>query len=230
MKRFYKTVTVEPVTGGHAIRLDGRPVRTPKRAELILPTSALALSVAAEWEGQADEIDPRAMPLTGLANAAIDHVAPDPGAFATMLAAYAETDLLCYRADAPAELVGHQAESWDPLIDWAQQLYDVEFEIIHGVMHRAQPPETVARLSAAIHGYGAFQLAALQPLVTIAGSLVIALALAEGEIDARTGFDIAHLDELWQVERWGEDESATRMRDAHARDFKAAARFLALLV
>ena len=230
MKRFYKTVTVEPVTGGHAIRLDGRPVRTPKRAELILPTSALALSVAAEWEGQADEIDPRAMPLTGLANAAIDHVAPDPGAFATMLAAYAETDLLCYRADAPAELVGHQAESWDPLIDWAQQLYDVEFEIIHGVMHRAQPPETVARLTAAIHGYGAFHLAALQPLVTIAGSLVIALALAEGEIDARTGFDIAHLDELWQVERWGEDESATRMRDAHARDFKAAARFLALLV
>ena len=230
MKRFYKTVTVEPVTGGHAIRLDGRPVRTPKRAELILPTSALALSVAAEWEGQADEIDPRAMPLTGLANAAIDHVAPDPGAFATMLAAYAETDLLCYRADAPAELVGHQAESWDPLIDWAQQLYDVEFEIIHGVMHRPQPPETVARLTAAVHGYGAFQLAALQPLVTIAGSLVIALALAEGEIDARTGFDIAHLDELWQVERWGEDESATRMRDAHARDFKAAARFLALLV
>lgn len=230
MKRFYKTVSAEPVTGGHAIGLDGRAIRTPKRAELTLPTSALALSVAAEWEAQTEDIDPRSMPLTGLANAAIDHVTPDPRGFAAILTAYAETDLLCYRADAPAELVGHQAESWDPLIDWAQQLYGVEFEIVHGVMHCPQPPETVARLAAAIHRYGAFQLAALQPLVTIAGSLVIALALAEGEIDARAAFDIAHLDELWQVERWGEDELATQLREAHARDFKAAARFLALLV
>ena len=230
MKRFYKTVSVEPVAGGHAIRLDGRAVKTPKRAELTLPTAALALAIAAEWDAQTGDIDPRAMPLTGLANAAIDHVASDPGAFVAMLAAYGETDLLCYRADTPSELVGHQAESWDPLIDWAQQRYDVEFEIVHGVMHCPQPPETVARLTAAIHGYGAFQLAALQPLVTIAGSLVIALALAEGEIDARAAFDIAHLDELWQVERWGEDDLAARLREAHARDFKAAARFLALLV
>lgn len=230
MKRFYKTVSVEPVAGGHAIRLDGRAVKTPKRAELTLPAAALALAIAAEWDAQTGDIDPRAMPLTGLANAAIDHVASDPGAFVAMLAAYGETDLLCYRADTPSELVGHQAENWDPLIDWAQQRYDVEFEIVHGVMHCPQPPETVARLTAAIHGYGAFQLAALQPLVTIAGSLVIALALAEGEIDARAAFDIAHLDELWQVERWGEDDLAARLREAHARDFKAAARFLALLV
>jgi chaperone required for assembly of F1-ATPase len=230
MKRFYRTVTVEPVSGGHAIRLDGRAVKTPARAELMLPTPALAAAVAAEWEAQIDDIDPRAMALTGLANAAIDRVAADREAFAAGLAAYAETDLLCYRADSPAVLVGHQAETWDPLIDWAQQRYDIGFEIVHGIMHEPQPPETVARLSAAVHLYDAWRLAALHPLVTIAGSLIIALALAEGEIDVESAFRAAQLDELWQVEQWGEDELATRAREHRRADFKAAARFLALLV
>ena len=196
MKRFYKTVSVEPVAGGGAIRLDGRAVKTPARADLVLPTPALGSAVAAEWEAQGETIDPRSMPLTGLANAAIDRVAPDPAAFAQGLAVYGESDLLCYRAESPAELVGHQAETWDPLIDWAQQRYGVEFEIIHGVMHRPQPQNTVDRLAAAVREHGVFQLAALQPLVTIAGSLLIALALAEGEIDGRSAFDAAHLDEL----------------------------------
>jgi len=230
MTRFYKAVSIESVPGGHAIRLDGRAVKTPRRAELVLPTAALGATVAAEWAAQVGDINPRTMPLTGLANAAIDHVTPDKSLFAQILSAYAETDLLCYRAESPAALVGHQAESWDPLIDWAQQRYDVEFEIVHGIMHVRQPGETVARLTAAIHSYGAFQLAALQPLVTIAGSLVIALALAEGEIDGRAAFDIAHLDELWQVEQWGEDAQATQLREAHDHDFRAAARFLGLLV
>ena len=230
MKRFYKTVSVEPVAGGHAIRLDGRAVKTPARAELMLPTPALASAVAAEWEAQDESIDPRSMPLTGLANAAIDRVSPDPAAFAQTLASYAETDLLCYRADHPDVLIGHQAENWDPLIDWAQERYDIEFEIIHGIMHQPQPDATVERLSAAIRAYDAFQLAALQPLVTIAGSLVIALALAEGEIDGRSAFDAAHLDELWQVEQWGEDALATQAREQRSDDFRAAARFLGLLV
>lgn len=230
MRRFYKAVTVEPVAAGHAIRLDGRAVKTPARAELVLPTSALAQAVSGEWDAQGETIDPRAMPLTGLANAAIDRVAPDRPVFVSGLAIYAETDLLCYRAEAPAELVGRQAESWDLLIDWAQQRYDIEFEIVHGIMHQPQPLETVARLAAAVEAYDAFQLAALQPLVTIAGSLVIALALAEGEIDARAAFDTAQLDELWQAEKWGEDALATKTREAHSADFRAAARFLALLV
>jgi chaperone required for assembly of F1-ATPase len=230
MRRFYKTVSVEPVAGGHAIRLDGRPVKTPARAELVLPTPALAAAVVAEWEAQGDKIDPWSMPLTGLANAAIDKVAADPAAFAQMVTVYAETDVVCYRADHPPALVGHQAETWDPLIDWAQQRYDVEFEIVHGIMHQPQPDATVERLSAAIREYGAYQLAALQPLVTIAGSLVIALALAEGEIDGRVAFDAAHLDELWQVEQWGEDELARQTRESRSNDFRAAARFLGLLV
>jgi chaperone required for assembly of F1-ATPase len=230
MKRFYKTVSTETLDGGRAIRLDGRAVKTPARAELVLPTPALARAVAAEWEAQAERIDPRSMPLTGLANAAIDRVAPDPAAFAASLAAYAGTDLLCYRADSPAELVGSQAEAWDPLLDWAEQRYDVHFEIVEGIMHRAQPPETVARLSAALHGFGPFQLAALQPLVTISGSLLIALALAEGEIDVESAFEAAHVDELWQVRQWGEDELARQARENKRADFKAGARFLALLV
>jgi len=230
MKRFYKTVSLEPVTGGHAIRLDGRAVKTPARAELVLPTPALAAAVAAEWRAQAEKVDPWSMPLTGLANAAIDRVAPDMHAFATGVAVYAETDLLCYRADGPAELVGHQAETWDPLIDWAQQRYDIEFEIVHGIMHERQPSETVARLAAAVHGYDAWRLVAFQPLVTIAGSLIIALALAEGEIDVESGFAAAQLDELWQAEKWGEDSFATQARENKRADFKAAARFLALLV
>lgn len=230
MKRFYKTVTTEKIDGGHAIRLDGRAVKTPARAELVLPTSALGLSVAAEWDAQEEDIDPRAMPLTGLANAAIDRVIPDPATFAQILAAYGETDLVCYRADHPGELIGRQAECWDPLIDWAQQRYDIEFEIVHGIMHCAQPDETIERLSAAVRAYDGFQLAALQPLVTISGSLVISLALAEGEIDGRAAFDAAHLDEMWQVEQWGEDELATQAREHRAADFRAAARFLALLV
>ncbi len=230
MKRFYKTVSLEPVAGGHAIRLDGRAVKTPARAELVLPTASLASAVAAEWEAQVEKVDPWSMPLTGLANAAIDRVAPDIHAFATAVAVYAETDLLCYRADGPAELIGHQAETWDPLIDWAQQRYNIEFEIVHGIMHERQPPETVARLTAAVHGYDAWRLVAFQPLVTIAGSLIIALALAEGEIDVESGFAAAQLDELWQLEKWGEDSFATQARENKRADFKAAARFLALLV
>lgn len=230
MKRFYKQVSVAPVVGGHAIRLDGRPVKTPARAELALPTSALAHAVAAEWDAQAEEIDPRRMPLTGLSNAAIDRVAPDPAAFAQGLAAYAETDLLCYRADTPAPLVARQAERWDPLLDWARGRYDVHFETVAGIIHRPQPEETVRRLAAAIAAYDAFELAALQPLVTISGSLVIALAIAEGRIDAEDAFATAHLDELWQVKQWGEDPLATEARDNRRADFKAAARLLALLV
>lgn len=229
MKRFYKQVSVEPVAGGHAIRLDGRPVKTPARADLALPTSALAHAVAAEWDAQAEEIDPRRMPLTGLANAAIDRIAPDPAAFAQGLAAYAETDLLCYRADGPAPLVARQAAIWDPLLDWARGRYDVHFETVAGIVHRRQPDETVQRLAATVAAHDAFHLAALQPLVTIAGSLVIALAVVEGRIDAEKAFAAAHLDELWQAEQWGEDALATEARENRRADFKAAARLLGLL-
>lgn len=228
MKRFYEDVAVVVQPEGHAIQLDGRPIRTPRRALLAVPTSALAESIAAEWRAQGESIDPRTMPLTGLANAAIDQVVPDPAAFAATLAAYAETDLLCYRADGPEPLVARQAAAWNPLLERARGRYDVHFEIATGIVHRAQPAATVERLVAALAAHDAFRLVAFHPLVTISGSLVTALALAEGAIDADAAFDTTHLDEIWQAEQWGEDALATQARANRRQDFLAAARFLAL--
>lgn len=229
MKRFYKTVTISTSGDGFEILLDGRCVRTPARASLLLLTQPLAYAVAGEWEAQGDKVEPRSMPLTGLANAAIDRVAPNRQGFAADLARYGESDVTYYRAEEPAELVARQAAAWDPLLDWARARYDVAFEPVAGIMHRAQPAATVARLAEAVSARDAFALAALSPLVTISGSLLIALALAEGEIGAETAFDAAHLDELWQAERWGEDALATQSREARRRDFNAASRFLSLL-
>ena len=229
MKRFYKEAAAVAANQGWSIELDGRPIKTPARQPLAAPTRGLAEAIAEEWRAQGDSIDPRSMPLTGLANAAIDRVAPDPAAFARDLARYGEGDLLCYRADHPADLVARQAESWDRLLGWARGRYDVTFEIVTGIIHRPQPPATVARLAEAVAARDAFALAGLSPLVTIGGSLVIALALAEGAIEAEPAFDAAHLDELFQAEQWGEDALALEAREARRRDFNAAARFLSLL-
>lgn len=225
MKRFYGEVTI----AGETVLLDGRPARTPARASLALPTRALAEAVAGEWRAQGAAMDPRSMPLTGLANAAIDRIAPDPAAFAVPLAGYAGTDLLCYRAEGPASLVLAQEAAWDPLIAWAQARYDIRFVLAAGIGHVAQPSGTMIRLGEALMSRGAFALAALHPLVTIAGSLVVALALAEKAIEADAAFDASHLDELWQVGKWGEDARALATREARRHDFAAAARFLSLL-
>ncbi len=225
MKRFWKTVAI--VDG--VIELDGRPVRTPARAPLLLPTPQLAEAVAEEWRSVGEELDPRAMPLTGLANAAIDQIAPNPAPFAADLARYGESDLLCYRAELPAPLVERQAAQWDPLLDWARTRYDVHFETTAGIMHRAQPPATIARLQEVVTVLDPFQLAALSPLVTISGSLVAALALLEGAADRDTVWRAAQLDEDWQAEQWGEDDLAIRARDVRRADFDAGVRFLGLL-
>lgn len=225
MKRFWKTVTI----ADGAIALDGRPVRTPARAALTLPTPQLAEAVAEEWRGVGEELDPRAMPLTGLANAAIDQVAPNPAPFAADLARYGESDLLCYRAELPEPLVARQAAQWDPLLDWARTRYDVHFETTAGIMHRPQPAATIARLQEVVAALDPFRLAALSPLVTISGSLVTALALLEGAADRETVWRAAQLDEDWQAEQWGEDDLATRARDVRRADFDAGARFLSLL-
>jgi chaperone required for assembly of F1-ATPase len=230
MKRFWKTANAaEAEGGGWEIRLDSRQVRTPARAVLVVPSRALADAIAEEWAAQPEEFDPRAMPLTGLANAAIDRMAADPDGFATGLARYAETDLLCYRAEEPPELVARQAAQWDPLLDWARERYDIHFELIGGIMHRPQPQATIERLTAAVHACDPLKMAGLSPLVTIGGSLVVGLAVLLEHIEAEAAFDITNLDELWQIEQWGEDYLARDLREAHKRDFLAAARFLTLL-
>jgi len=224
-RRFWQDVTVEE----GSIRLDGRMLKTPARAELILPTPALAAAVAEEWRRVEEAIDPRAMPLTGLANAAIDRVAPDPAPFAQGIGRYAEADLLCYRADHPVELTARQGAAWDPLLDWARSRYDIDFRVTAGIVHVDQPEETVRRLAAAVAARDAFHLAGLSPLVTLSGSLVLALALAEGAVTEQDAWEAAELDDLWQAEQWGEDVLATTAREDKRRDFRAAARFLALL-
>lgn len=226
MRRFYKSVTVGEDGG---IFLDNRPVKTPARLPLLLPNARLAAAVAEEWEAQQDEINPHSMPLTGLANAAIDRIEPDHATFAAGLAQYGETELLCYRADNPPDLIARQAERWDPLLHWANDHYGVSFTLVTGIMHKPQPVATLSRLGAAVASTTAHQLAALSPLVTISGSLVLALALLEDAILPIDAFDIAHLDELWQAEHWGEDDWAIETRNAHKRDFLAACRFLELL-
>ena len=226
MKRFWKEVTVEP---GNGLALDGRPVRTPGRAMLAVPTRDLAEAIAEEWRQVGETLDPRAMPLTGLANAAIDRVAPDPAGFAAGLAKYGESDLLYYRAEEPAALVDRQAASWDPLLEWAQHRYDIHFETVAGVMHRAQPEATVARLGEAVAALDPFRLAALSPIVTISGSLVAALALVEDAATPEAIWQAAHVDEDWQAEQWGEDSLAVQAREVRRVDFDAGVRFLGLV-
>jgi len=229
VKRFYTSAAAVASSDGFAILLDGKPVKTPARCALAVPTLALGEAIAAEWATQVETIDPGTMKLTGLANAAIDRVAPDPAAFARELARYADSDLLCYRADTPADLMARQAREWDKLLGWARRRYDIDFVVVMGIIHACQPAATVARLSAAIAAPDAFRLAALSPIVTIGGSLVATLALFEGEIDAPQAFAVTHLDELWQAERWGDDAEAIVARDHRRADFLAAARMLELL-
>ena len=226
VRRFYKQATVGEQGN---ILLDGRPVKTPGRADLAPPTAALAEAIVAEWNAQSEKIDPRAMPLTGLANAAIDRIAPDTDAFARGLAIFGESDLLCYRAQGPAPLVARQAALWDPPLAWARRRYDVEFTVASGVIHRPQPEATVTRLTHEVLARDAFALAGLSPLVTISGSLVTALALAEGGVDFDSAWAAASLDEQWQIDTWGEDAEAVAALAARHADFQAGWRFLSLL-
>lgn len=226
MKRFWTHVTLDDA---RAVQLDGKPVRTPGRVPLALPNAALAEAIADEWGAVEGEIDPRAMPLTGLANAAIDRIAPDPALFAAGLAAYGESDLLCYRADAPDDLARRQATAWDPLLDWARTRYDVHFAVTTGILHRAQPPATLARLGEAVAARGPYELAALSPIVTIGGSLVAALALAEQAASAEAVWDAVTLDEDYQAGKWGRDPLAEAGIAARRRDFAGGVRLLELL-
>ncbi|MBO9574328.1 MAG: ATPase [Sphingobium sp.] len=229
MKRFYKDAQAVPETGGWAIRLDGRGVKTPARAALAVPGKALAEAIAQEWRGQGETIDPATMPLTGFANATIDQVLPALATFRGQIAAYAASDLLCYRADDPAELVARQAALWDPLLEWARGRYDVSFLVTGGIMPVEQPATTSARLRGAVEALDPWQLAGAAVLTQIGGSLVGMLAFLEGRVEAEALFDATSLDEIWQAEQWGEDvEAAARMAVRRA-DFLNAARYCGLV-
>ncbi len=229
MKRFY-TVAAAVADGDRwQVTLDGRLVRTPARVPLDLPTAALAEAVAGEWGSQGEVIAPGTMPLTGFAYAASDRVALDRDAFADGLAVFAETELLCYRADAPPDLVARQRAVWDPLLAWARARFDVGFFVTAGIVHAAQPPATLARLAAAYRALDPLRLAALHPVVTICGSAVIGVAVAERHLDADGAFAAGQLDELWQAEKWGTDPLAAASLANRRAALDAAVRLLDLL-
>lgn len=229
MKRFWDKAEVVAQDDAWGIALDERPVRTPRRAPLVVATLALAEAIAAEWMAQGETIDPAAMPMTGLSNAAIDLASPDPAAFAEPIAAYAATDLFCYRDDRDAALQAEQVAAWNPLLAWAEARYAIEFTITQGILPVDQPAATVAALREATFAVDPWRMAALTKLVTVGGSLVAGLASVEQAFDAGALWDAVSLDELYQERRWGADAEAQAQRAAHKRDLDEAARFLGLL-
>ena len=229
MKRFYKQVTVLPAESGYAIELDGRPVKTPARNMLQLPTEALAEAVSAEWNAQGEEIDPATMPLTALAEGALDQVANERDRIIELIAKFAESDMLYFWADEhQQDLAAHQTEMWDPLLDWARSRYDISFNIIEGIIHESQPDETIARLTAAVEAQDNFALAAMLSLVGLTGSLIATLALVENAVDRDDLWPLVNLEELWQEQQWGADELAVAKRDRKEAEFRAAEQFLKL--
>lgn len=224
-KRFWKTASVAPEGTGFAVLLDARPVRTPAKTALLLPTRELAELIAAEWDAQSGEVRPDTMPATRMANSAIDKVRPQFAEVAEMLAEYAGSDLLCYRAEAPEALIARQAAGWDPLLDWAANTHAAPLIVTKGVVHVAQPADSLATLRAALFDQTEFQLAALHDLIAITGSLVLGLAVAEGRIDAEEAFDLSRIDEHWQAEQWGTDEDAAEIEAAKRQALIEAARF-----
>jgi chaperone required for assembly of F1-ATPase len=228
-KRFWKAVGVAADGGGYTVALDDRPLRTPDRKALIVPTEALAEGIAAEWEAVEAEVRPLEMPLTRAANVTIDRVAPMASAVAEAIAEYGNSDLICYRADAPAPLVARQANAWDPLIDWARQELSAELRPVVGVMHLAQSPDALSALRRAVDLHDPFRLTGLHELVTLSGSLVLGLAVARGHIAATEAWSLSRIDEDWQSEQWGLDHEAEALARSRARDFLQAETYLRLL-
>ncbi|MFN6951956.1 MAG: ATP12 family chaperone protein [Albidovulum sp.] len=227
-KRFWKTVTVAPQDQGFTVRLDARPVRTPGKRLLVLPTRAMAEAAAYEWAAVEGVIDPRRMPVTRAANAAIDKVAFQFGEVAGMIAAYGGSDLLCYRAEEPEALVRAQAEAWDPMLDWAGRTFGARLVATRGVVPVDQPAEAVARMAAEVFACSPFELTALHDLVALTGSLVLGLPATRDDFDTETLWRLSRFDEDWQAAQWGQDEEAAEAAERKRIDFHAARHFWSL--
>lgn len=227
-RRFWTTASAVPVEGGFGVQLDTRPLRTPRKVPLVLPTAALAEAVAAEWQAQGRRVDPASMPFTRMANSAIDTVAPEFDVIARMVADYGGSDLLCYRAEGPEALATRQARAWDPLLDWSATELGVSLRTTTGVMHVAQPETSLAALRDLVVGMTAFRLAAFHELVSLSGSLILALAVTRNRIGVEEAWRLSRIDEDWQVSQWGEDEEAAEAARRKHDAFLLADRFYQL--
>ena len=228
MKRFWHDVDVVGRAGGFSIVLDDKAVRTPGKRDLVVPTRSLAAALAKEWAAQGDTVNPAGMPLTRLANSIIDGVVPRRDEVIADAAKYGATDLVCYRAADPPELVERQRDGWQPLVRWIAERHGIRLEIASGVVPVAQAPETHAAFHALVSALDDFRLGGFHAVTTACGSLVIALALADGQVDAEAAWALSQIDESYQIERWGADDEAV---DRHTRlraEIAAAALFMSL--
>ncbi|MEL6645184.1 MAG: ATP12 family protein [Pseudomonadota bacterium] len=224
-KRFWTEVSVVEDGEGFCVALDSRPIKTPAKSLLRVPTRQLADDVASEWRAQGDLVDPRTMPVTRTANSAIDKVTPQRAEVVQMLADYADADLLCYRADSPRGLTDRQAAAWDPLLDWADAALGIRLKPVAGVMHAAQDPAALSTAYQQVNALSDFQLAGFHDLVTLPGSLIIAFAIVHKTATPEDLWQVARLDELWQIQLWGKDDEAEEVNALKLKDFQHAARF-----
>ncbi|KQI71793.1 ATPase [Loktanella sp. 5RATIMAR09] len=224
-KRFWKQAQAEACEDGFTVLLDGRPVRTPAKAPLAVPTHTMADAIAKEWDAQDKVIDPRTMPVTRGANAAIDKVRTQRDEVIAMLAEYGDSDLLCYRAAGPEGLIQKQAEAWDPMLDWAADALGVRLAVGEGVMHVAQNPEALGKLRDELAAFDEFALAAVHDLISLSGSLILALGVTREAVAVEKAWLLSRVDEHWQIAQWGEDEEATAAEAIKRQAFEDAARF-----
>jgi chaperone required for assembly of F1-ATPase len=228
MKRFYKHVAADPSPEGFRIMLDGKPVQTPGRQTLLLPTAALAEAIADEWRAQGEAIEAMSMPMLRLANTAQDGVAANRAEVIAAVLRFGEHDLICYRADNLPELLRRQREAWNPMLDWAAEQLGATLSATDGISHIPQPSSALAALERAVAGFDDYGLVALHVMASITGSLVLALALARSALNSAQAFLLSRLDEAFQAERWGRDAEAEDRASALARELDIAARFLDL--
>jgi chaperone required for assembly of F1-ATPase len=227
MKRFYKDVSVGAAAGGFAVLLDGKPIKTPGRNLLVLPTQNLAAAIAREWHAQGEEIIATSMPLLRLANTVVDGVAANRASVIDAILRFGENDLLCYRAHQPPELVARQREGWDPLLEWARQRYGAHMHVAEGLTHVDQSPDALLALRQALEEFGPFTLGALHVIASITGSAVLALAVADGTIPGAYAFELSRIDEIYQAEKWGEDAAAAKRAGNLAHELDKAAELMA---
>ena len=225
-KRFWTSGAAVKIEGGFGVNLDGRPIKTPAKSALVVPTQALAEAILAEWLAQEKLIRPETMPFTRMANSAIDKVLVQFKEVADFVAAYGASDLLCYRATHPQELINRQAEAWDPVLKWTQRRFNAPLAVQSGVMPLQQDLVSVEKLRAVVHSFGHFEIAALHDLVAISGSLILALAVMESNLSVADIWEGSRIDETWQNEQWGADDEAIAAETVRREDLFLAARFL----
>ncbi|MBC8269264.1 MAG: ATPase [Rhodospirillaceae bacterium] len=228
-KRFYKDASIATIEGGYTIHLDDKPVRTPLGQALLLPVLPLAEAVVSEWQAQDETINPASMPLCGYANTAIDRIGKEKAVVMANLLHFAETDLLCYQAKEPADLVTRQNEQWQPVLDWAAAALDVHLEVTSGVLPLTPSPEALQAIRDSLNKLDDMTFTAVASIAAATGSIILALAVSENHIGAEQAFELSLLDESFQKERWGEDAEAAARNQYLKDDINAAVLFLSLL-